>query len=152
MNNFEELKEILEFWMPGVSKSLISSAACQIHELYKQNPELDALPQYAKEAGYGNAKMESKPSEERLLTDGEVDEVPSTGRYSTWRRELLKAQDAKTASMLQAECKRRVERIFREAEEGMAGLDLNHPEYYSRQGFVVMPAKLWQTLKKQEGL
>ena len=40
------------------------------------------------------------------------------------------------------------ERIINELEPCMAGLDLEHPEYYSKQAFAVMPAKYWQAFKE----
>ncbi len=39
------------------------------------------------------------------------------------------------------------ERIINKLEQCMAGLAIDHPEYYERQEFIVMPAKYWQALK-----
>uniref|UniRef100_A0A6M3LHQ4 Uncharacterized protein n=1 Tax=viral metagenome TaxID=1070528 RepID=A0A6M3LHQ4_9ZZZZ len=41
-----------------------------------------------------------------------------------------------------------IKEILRILEDAMAGLAIDHPEYYEKQEFVVMPLKYLQSLKK----
>jgi len=116
-------------------------------------------------------EVKPKPDESRLLTDDDFIQlfteeqrtqgVPDKYNFpeaiagnACYHRVLAKAQDAKTASIKDAECQRRVERIFEEIEE--------HDFSYDRYGNPLMNldfrtsdgrqyvAPWWQALKKRE--
>lgn len=92
---------------------------------------------------------------ERLLTDEEIKQACRNAYVwypvvSTAHRNIAEAQRDLTASIKDAECQERVERIFREMEACM-GEDIT--EY--RDGhvsYLTIPADTWQALRKKEGV
>ncbi len=144
--NYDTIKEIdrLVKALAAARRRYISN-----HEVAFDYSEL------AQDSAGGEAmrKIETKLSEGGLLNEEEkaqcrVDWI--NDKYKTMPDALCSAQRAKTQAKCQACEQARVERIFQEAEEGMAGLDLDHLEYYKRQEFSVIPSKLWQALKERE--
>ncbi len=61
--------------------------------------------------------LASVPDEEVVLTTSEIDSIPTTGRYLTWRSELLKAQLAKAAPIYAARAEKDKQKAVEEAEE-----------------------------------
>ena len=96
--------EICQLLEPKFNNSLEADAHnWDTREIELKPDELDALPQYAREAGYGTASRLLTDEEIRNITDkceypDEIDPYPS-------EKAVSKAQDAKTASILQAEFK-----------------------------------------------
>ena len=54
------------------------------------------------------------------------------------------------ARMKDAECQERVERIKGEIGKGLAGLDLEHREYYAKRDFAVIPVETWKAIWDKE--
>ena len=54
------------------------------------------------------------------------------------------------ARMKDAECQERVKRIKGEIEKGLAGLDLEHREYYAHRDFAVIPVETWKAIWDKE--
>jgi len=54
------------------------------------------------------------------------------------------------ARMKDAECQERVKRIKGEIEKGLAGLDLEHREYYTKRDFAVIPVETWKAIWDKE--
>jgi len=111
------------------------------HRHYKVAPE--PLSKEAREKlTAGRDKMikdaTDKPKPDRLLADEEIHRLylyikdPFIPRYLDTGRETAKAQDAKTASIMRAECQARVERIFKEIENPYLDYQTNGTEVIAR--------------------
>jgi len=48
------------------------------------------------------------------------------------------------------QCQERVERIKGEIGKGLAGLDLEHREYYAKRDFAVIPVETWKAIWDKE--
>ncbi len=164
----ERIKEILRQYSDSVLTLVISSGKpyleldeataqiCQLFEPTRHNIITDAgkqlLKQIAKEQDMEIELFEPKPDESRLLTDEEVIRLGFKVCGKDFSRidfcelpEFLLAQDAKTASIKDAECQARVERIFKEIYTRFCRFDKDTNEF-------CLNAKDWQALKKQEGV
>lgn len=106
-------------------------------------------------------RADRKPDESRLLTDEEMqstfqDNISVRGG-GFWRpEEIAKLQDAKTASVLEAECQQRVERIMAELEEHYQTFDKSgdpivNIDYRGANGSR-KEIRWWLGLKKHEGV
>lgn len=98
------------------------------------NDKSDALPDYARQAGYGNAKLPNDKIDERLLKDEEI-RLSCCGEGVYWAGELsltaadppgelmpqfrrvAQAQDAKTSAIMEARHQKEKEQIFKEGHK-----------------------------------
>ena len=78
-----------------------------------------------------------------LLTDKEIWDVEHE-----WLFEWGEVPQQYKVDIALAQLKK-VKGRLKEFESCMAGLDLEHPEYYSKQEFAVFPIKYWQSLLKE---
>jgi len=95
----------------------------------------------------GFTKVEEAPDESRLLIPEEISQIlRELGEYATHGNGLeavAKAQDAKTASIKDAKCQERVNRIFEEVERFAA---------YAPGGELIdilLEGERWQALRKE---
>jgi len=103
---------------------------------------------------------EPEADEGRLLTDDEVDTILGSVIYDEYALEptvrrvrvgqLLKAQDLKTARMLNTECQKRVERIFEEIEKAID--EESYPDDEEQWYRLTIPKSWWKRLKQREGV
>lgn len=107
--------------------------------------------------------FEPKPDDSRLLTMNEIMSITHCLGISKNYEDIAKAQDAKTASITQAECQERIERIL---AVGSKILEVAwHGDYANgNDAFGIDEGRVrakecldslereWQALKKQEGI
>ena len=129
-------------WLEGVYAQRI----CLLFE-----PERDYEERVEIDEGGNIVKVEPEPDEGGLLTDEECRLVElRMGESLNWCQPILKAQRDLTASIKDAECQDRVERIFKEGDESCDGDD-------THWGTIYIPPKekrecpeCWQALKEKE--
>ena len=116
-NNIEKVTKILEKWFnePVDKPCPYCEAAKEICQLFGLKPDEGWTELRTGEGLWGKVKIESKPDVSRLLTDKEIMDCQLNSKTCDDNsRRIVKAQDAKTASILQGEYERREKRIFKE--------------------------------------
>ncbi len=154
-NKIGEVKKILwgyfEDELTETSLQDIATEICQLFEPKLDDP--DRLEEFAPGAIEKIMEMVGvKPDESRLLTSEEIMAITHCLGISKNYEDIAKAQDAKTASIKDAECQQRVERIFNKIESKMAieRCDPDVMPYFT--DYYWMPIDIWQALKKREGI
>lgn len=160
--NKEQIKEVKELWLNPQNQTVFKKKDfVDVRFPFKIHNRITTI--------FCNSQLfEPKPDENRLLTDEEIKEIEKVppedyGAPPNWwlraNKRVAKAQDAKTTSIKDAECQKRVERIFEEIDNINAYIGSYEATINSKRAISLRGSGLYfdidgfmKALKKQEGI